>query len=399
MESNYDYKTLDSHSTDEVKKLWQYCFDDTPSFVEWYFKHYYHPSNTLGAFLKNKEQDSSLQAAIQLIPYTLFLRHSAVPVSYIVGVSTAPHARGGGIGKGLLLSSLEKMRSKGHFLSLLMPFEGSFYYPYDWQFAYFHHKYSLDLEELGLLRGSFGTFEKIDPINHLATLQEIYLQFVSSKHAYVLRNEQNWKHFIQDLDLENGFCYLLKNEGKPVGYVFYSFDKENILIREMAYTTPLAKKAFFDFFYKHRSHKKRLEWAAPVDDLTYSQLGTSKTSTSLYPFLTARIVDVVGLLSSLRYTKDLPRISLKIKDTLAPWNDGIFTFEITKGHAKITPSNEESYDFAFSIGAFTQLVLGFMDLSTLANEALVDINCQSLAKIPLLDKIFPKMLNYINEYY
>jgi predicted acetyltransferase len=397
--NDYAYQLLEKIHTPDVKALWQYCFDDAPSFVDWYFENYYVPSNTLGAF-----ERSDLVAALQMIPYTVFIRNTPLPVSYIVGISTAAHARGGGIGKELLRSSLVEMKNKGHFLSLLMPFEGSFYFPYDWNFCYFHHRYTLDLEELRLLRTNFGNFEKVEPKNHIPLLNELYTQFVSSTHGYVIRTPQNWIHLIEDLAFEEGHCYVLKDKEVPIGYVLYYFDKEKIVIREMAYTTPLAKRAFFDFFYKHRSHKKSLTWSSPVNDLTYSQIGTSKISTHLYPFLTARIVDVVGLLSALHYTEDMPRVRLKITDTLAPWNDGIFIFEVKNKKGIIqtcvqSPSHEASYDVSISIGGLSQLIMGFVDVDTLISEGILDILGKNEDFSSFLAKTFPKMTNYINEYY
>ena len=32
----------------QVQALWQQCFDDTPSFVQWYFSRYYRAEHTLG---------------------------------------------------------------------------------------------------------------------------------------------------------------------------------------------------------------------------------------------------------------------------------------------------------------------------------------------------------------
>ena len=71
--------------------LWEYCFDDTQEFVEWFFRDRYQDDNTL--VLYNKDRVCS---ALQLLPYNIAIRGREMSTSFMVGVSTWPEDRGQG---------------------------------------------------------------------------------------------------------------------------------------------------------------------------------------------------------------------------------------------------------------------------------------------------------------
>ena len=123
-------RLADEKDTAQVQALWETCFDDTAAFVQWYFSRYYKSENTLGIFA-----GADLQASAQMIPYTIRLRDTALPCAYIVGVNTAPAARKKGYARTLLRECLLEQRKRKQHISLLMPFEGQFYYRYGWPFC------------------------------------------------------------------------------------------------------------------------------------------------------------------------------------------------------------------------------------------------------------------------
>lgn len=67
-----------------------------------------------------------LASMVHLRQYTLAVRGTQLPVSYMVGVATDPVARRGGIGGQLLLSSLEELKQRGQGLTILMPSKAAF---------------------------------------------------------------------------------------------------------------------------------------------------------------------------------------------------------------------------------------------------------------------------------
>lgn len=393
MSGEISYQMVEEEDTQAVKALWQYCFDDEERFVAWYFAHYYQARHTLGAY-----RGSDLVGATQMIPYQIALRGVSIPVGYIVGVSTAPEARRSGIGRGMLVGALTAMRERGENLGLLMPFEGSFYYPYQWRFCYFQHQYSLAITELNALRKPYGQMKRVDPWAHIFVLSGIYQGFMRGKNGYVLRSEENWRNLIGDWQLDNCFCYLLMKQGVAEGYVFYYFAGEKLVIREMAYLHYMARCGLLDFIYGHRSHKCLVEWSAAVDDGAEFLFAKTKTGGVVYPFLMARIVDVRGLLTEMVYGADVPSMKIDIVDPLLKWNNGLFDFSVTNGQGQVSLCiNQGDWDLQIGIESLTQLVMGAVDCSALRYQQLLAVaNEEAFAR---LEALWPKMVNYINEHY
>lgn len=388
-----EYKIVASEDEPAVKQLWHYCFEKSyDPFFKWYFTNYYKNSNTLGCY-----RNGDLSACLQLIPYTVFLRGKAADVSYVVGVSTYPEARGTGSVGGLLRAALTEMKKRGQYASILMPSRAEFYYPHQWELCYHHYKYTIAmpaLQGIAVAAGSFTPYQGTADIDKLAF---VYENFVQDKHAYVVRSRLNWQQLIESFGVEEGYIYILEDAGKPAGYIFYTLQERKLLVREMAYVSQAAQQALFRFIYNHRSQADSMEWYAPYDDLTYFRLPDPKKEVILYPFMSGRIVDVQKALESLETPAGLKcRFTLKILDPLAAWNNRCFTVRVTEGKVSAGSADGQACDMECSIGAFSQLFFGRLSGKELAYMGRLSGNEPA---IKLLDQIFPKCCNYINEYF
>lgn len=393
MTNAFTYKLVDAVDKTAVKSLWEYCFNDTPEFVNWYFTHYYEVKNTLGVFDGNK-----LLASAQLIPYTISLRDVLLSTAYIVGVDTAPEARRLGLAKELLLTSLDEMQKRDQLLALLMPFEASFYAAYQWSFCYTQHHYHFKITELKNLCQNYGELVNSNPVDYIPVLDTIYQLFVQHKNGYILRTPKHWEHLLADYEMSGMHCYILYGETDPEAYIFYYFEQDTLVVHEMAFTNFKAKAGLFAFIYGHRSQKTFLKWMAPSDDSSYLNLPTSKEATTLFPFAMVRIVDVAKLLERLSYPFDLLPIVLCIKDSLASWNNACFSLTIkdSKATAKklakpVTP------DLTLELEGLNLLVMGTFDCLQLIDSGLLTVHNPSILND--FARLWPKMTNYINEYY
>lgn len=387
-----EYKMVSSQEEHAVKQLWHYCFEKNyDPFFKWYFTYYYKNSNTLGCY-----RNGSLSACLQLIPYTVFLRGRTADVSYIVGVSTYPDARGTGSVGGLLRAALAEMKSRGQYACILMPSRAEFYYPHQWELCYHHYKYMVAMSALKDIAVASGSFTPYQGMEDIEKLTFVYENFVQDKHGYVVRSQQNWQQLIESFGVEEGYIYILENAGKPVGYIFYTLQDRKLFVREMAYISQDAQQALFRFIYNHHSQADIMEWYAPYDDLTYFRLPDPKKEVVLYPFMSGRIVDVQKALESLEVPADLKcHFTLKILDSLASWNNCCFAVFVTKGKVSIALADGQP-DIECSIGAFSQLFFGRLSAKELAYMGRLSGTERTLG---LLERIFPKCCNYINEYF
>ena len=72
-----------------VKELWSYSFQDSQSYMDYYFSNRYEASNNIIL-----EDNETIVASLLINPYTLILNGEEKKVRYIVGVSVYTEQRG-----------------------------------------------------------------------------------------------------------------------------------------------------------------------------------------------------------------------------------------------------------------------------------------------------------------
>ena len=106
---------------DQVRDLWNYSFEKYEDpFFQWYFHYYCGQKNTVvGSF----DQEGRLQNMLHLNPYLVRLRGKLWEMPYIVGVATAPEARGQHLFRPLLRSACQLLQQEELPFVFLMPIQ------------------------------------------------------------------------------------------------------------------------------------------------------------------------------------------------------------------------------------------------------------------------------------
>lgn len=382
----------------QVKALWSRCFDDTPEFTDWYFAQYYRSERTLGVFAGER-----LLASAQMIPYTIDLRGAEMEVAYIVGVDTDPAARNRGYARRLLLAALETARARGQTVSLLMPFEGQFYYRYGWAFCYFHQQICTRPAELRCAARSWGEIRQTSLDEALPEMARVYRNFAARYHGATARSEAHWRDLAADWEMEHGLCFLAReNGGAARGYCVWLPRKGKILIQEMAWETPQAKAGLLHFLREAVPEQQLVQLELPEDDSLAFWLAADKNAVTRYPFLMARIVDVAQTLGGLHYPAAAREaLTLVVRDPFADWNNGVYRLRVAEGRASVERASDNvigviGADAVIGMAGLTQLIFGACGAEWLRREGLLKASAEVVDK---LDRLWPARCNYINEYY
>jgi len=143
---------------------------------------------------------------------------------------------------------------------------------------------------------------------------------------------------------------------------------------------------------------KYLDISLAEDDLTHLLLPDLNQDVKLQPFMMARILDVERLLKSIDYSPEIEAaITIKVSDSVCPWNETPFKLTIHRGTAEYCPiSQDDDVDIECSIGAFTQIVMGGIDIKDADRLGLIRYKDSNF--LEALDEIFPRQNNFINEY-
>lgn len=392
-------RRLEKKDMEAAKSLWRYAFESQEPFCSWYFENVVAPENLLGIFMED-----DLAASLQLNPYRLWLNGNSFDTSYVVGVITAPAYRHRGLTKELMAAAIGEMNRKNHGVSILMPFDTSFYSTYGWELCYSQLRYEIPMDMLKNFGATQGNFTPVHGKDDVNALQGIYESYLKDYQGYVQRTPKDWAILIQDLHHDGGYGYILMDEtGTPAGYILYFLKDGTLNIRELAYCSHWAKKSLIHFVYRHKSQITKAAWPAPVGDLDFLFLRdtikpTPTNTIRILPFMAGRVVNVKSALENCRYPKDtLLSFTLQISDIYGPWNHGIFSVMIQDGIPCVQETEDMEPDLSCSINVFSRLFFGaisleqalFMEEALLHNPLLSDD----------LKRIFQQKNNFINEYF
>ena len=368
---------MQAYETDKeaVKKLWADAFHEQEPFLSQYFDDFWKSEDAL--IIK---EDKKLVAALEMIPYSVFLRKAPLSAAYIVGVSVAEEFRGRNYSKKIMRECLLTQKKRNMALSLLTPFNYEFYNKLGYRMCYTLDVYELTQDNLPVTEESlpvicacFSDFEK---------LNSVYSDFCHNKNGYIIRTKQDWKYIFFEHKLSGGGFFAVKNSNSFSGYASYFEKNDEVFVRELIYSDALSLLSLLSKFKAYKKIKIR----TVSDMLLLKLIKNPKNVLKTVPTVMARITDIEKIL----FPHDIEDLKFKITDDLIEENCG--TYEKTAD--KIIKTDSKFYDVSLDIGSFTELILGFSSAEELFCLNKLDCDIKTRER---LDKIFPKEKNYINQ--
>ena len=378
---------------DQVVSVWNYCFEDGEDFVKYYFENVYDENNTIII-----EENDEVLSALQLNKYTIDIRDNKYDVSYVVGVSSKPEVRGLGYMKHLMTYTLEELYKNGEIVSLLMAIDYRLYKRYGFDHCYDQIQYNLRTDELLGFRLSSklrkATFEDAE------TLSRIYTKAMESLNGYAVRDEVYFNRFMKEVSSESGYIYIDEENNS---YIAYYIQGDTFFVRELIYNNISSLKSMLAYIYNHNTQCKKTVINAPVDDKIKLIIANLKTcEIKLIPFMAGRVINFEKYIESLNScnidTQKINNESIKIKviDKYIKQNNSVFKISVCDNKIKIQRV-EEDYDIELDINSITQLAFSYLNTDEILILNEIDESSLINTQKELLNALFEKRINYIDE--
>lgn len=372
----------------DIKNIWNYCFNDGESFVEYYFKDKYKRHNTIVV-----EDEGEVVSSLQLNQYKINLNNKIYNTSYVVGVSTLPQVRGRGYMKNIMKFMLKELYRKNQLVSILMPIDYRLYRKYGYEHCYDQIEYNINIEDLSSYKIN-GKLYKANRYN-INELVDISKDFLKDVNGNVERDDKFYQSLLEEIKSENGHIYIHENDGSE-GYIIYFLDGETMFVREIYYKNMDSLKSMLKFIYNHNTQCKKVKISAPINDKIKFVLDNPRTcDIKIKPFMMGRIINLKAYLESLTIKSNIEgSLNILVKDNYIENNNGVFKIQIKNNRLFVEKVNEK-HTVSFNINTLTQLAFSYIDM----DEAIL-LNDLKISKrdISLLNYIFKKRNNYINEY-
>ena len=378
---------------EQVVSVWNYCFEDGEDFVKYYFENVYDENNTIII-----EENDEVLSALQLNKYTIDLRDNKYDVSYVVGVSSKPEVRGLGYMKHLMAYTLEELYKNGEIVSLLMAIDYRLYKRYGFDHCYDQIQYNLRTDELLGFRLSSKLRKAM--FEDAETLSRIYTKAMESLNGYAVRDEAYFNRFIKEVSSESGYIYIDEENNS---YIAYYIQGDTFFVRELIYNNISSLKSMLAYIYNHNTQCKKTVINAPVDDKIKLIIANLKTcEIKLIPFMAGRVINFEKYIESLNSCNiDTQKINnkyikIKVIDKYIKQNNSVFKISVCDNKIKIQRV-EEDYDIELDINSITQLAFSYLNTDEIFMLNEIDESSLINTQKELLNVLFEKRINYIDE--
>ena len=388
---------------DQIRKIWTYCFNEGEEVENCYFENKYRAENTVVA-----ELDGDVVASIHLNQHTIKLGNKEENVSYVVGVSTLPEARGKGMMKSLMNLSFEEMYNRGQNVSILMPIDFKLYRRFGFENCYDMMEHRINIEDLSAFRieRDFKRAKESDIDN----LIDIYNKSNRRLNGYTVRGKQRYENMFKEVAADGGHIYICSDNGVYDGYVIYAINEGKFFVREVYFSNTNALKSILAFIYNHNTQCDKVVIMEDVRNTIGNTLKNPKTSESLLkPFMMGRVVNMDGCFINMadylecaynyleKLDGDFESVVISVKDKYIPQNTANYCLKFRDNDYSFEKLeyNEENADLVLDINQISQLIFGYKDIDDVLDLYDKEINEK---KLDILRKVFVKKRNHINEY-
>ena len=288
-------RPLTAADKQQAKEIWELRFDDSLSFINWFFAERFAPETSFCA-----EEDGRIVSIAHGCVMQLRIRGVVLPAMMISGVATLPDFEGQGLMKRVLFELFSECKRRGIPLAFHKPSHFSIYravgeFPcYD---ALFHTR---ETEP--------STPVVWDAVPPAETLVRVYEQATSCYSGCVVRSLGDLEKRARDLTIDGSRCLVHQTGGVVDGYLFASMEADGSLYcEETLASSTLAYTELIDRLPKGSVIK--LPPDVPIS-------GTRRPWGVVIPVDVSRLLRVFyGNAAALR---------LRVFDEFLPWNCGVF---------------------------------------------------------------------------
>ena len=329
MQIKHNVHTATNEQKEQVKRLWDCCFQDGAAFTDWFFNNVYKSDNTLVIC-----EESRVVSALQIFYHDLSFCGEKIKAGYIAGVSTYPEYRNRGYASALMKEAFSVIYKNGADVAMLIPVNFNFYRKYGFACTAYLSDYTGDISLLAKYSGYRFSVAKKD-----TDLSLMYSKFTQNKNLFILRDENYFNEIREDTEISGGEIAAFEDGG----YVIYTIVNEEFYALEIVYNSIDELYNIFSFIYAKRDEVKRFRIRTDTTGLIGKVLCESGVIEEKYPRHMMRILDAEKVA---HFLKSDGGADIILKDSLIDRNN--ITLKLSENGSSVL----------LDIADFTKLVFG-----------------------------------------
>ena len=356
-----------------LRALWQRCFGDSDSFMDFFFEKRFFPEYTVCTI-----EDDKLVNAMYSFPVNMRIRDTIVPAAMLAGFSTDPDYRGRGYMSDAFKMLIKNLADSGIAVGPHTPVKHESYFKLG-NYTATDSRFITGTADKPKMMPSCVNFGRM---SESGKLYPVYMRFAERYSGMLARSIFDFRLKMLDLLSDGGEFILVDRGGEIKGYALYFNGVEGLTAVETVYDDDETAGAIVEAL-AFIADNKPIKIKLPPDCASTLQGCEAKT----IPHGVAAPVNMPKLMGFVFKNENAV---VKISDHICGINNGVFRLDGSE-------ADTEKYDIEISSGHFMQFVEGYKSLAELASEGKAVIENPSVAEE--LDKKYPKCKCFICDEY
>ena len=314
-----------------------------------------------------------------------------LPTAGVDNVSVLPtHRRKGNLTR-MMGHQLADCRKRGEVLAALGASESIIYGRFGYGLAAHREHWTIDrpYTAFAVSQGSRGRCRLIDPEEAGTVYPRLSHDAHADRPGYLAFSGPLWDFFLADLEHHRHgggpmLHVVYESDRGAEGFAAYRINDRTLHVLMLTALTDDAHSALWRYCFGVDLTVRTVGWKRPVDDpLPWMLADPRRLKRIVGDDLWLRLVDVRRALEGRRYAQE-GRLTLAVRDSFCPWNQGTFDLVGGPGGAECAPSTAAP-DITLSAADLAAAYLGGVAFSTLRRAGRVD---GSSAGIQRADEMF-----------
>ncbi|MGD6817735.1 GNAT family N-acetyltransferase [Metabacillus sp. 113a] len=340
-------------------------------------------------------EKEKLAAKFHFLTHEVYFGREKLKMGGLAGVATYPEYRRQGHVREMLSFVLEKMKKENMTVSMLHPFNVSFYRKYGWELFSSRQKTTVPASDFKIQRQVSGTIKRFDKETHNEDIERIYDQFASNFTGMLVRDREWWMRAIYD---EETTAVYYDETGQPQGYILYQFKDKKLMVDEFVPLNTEARHGLWNFICQHDSMVTEAVMDTHEDEPLFFLLPEPRLKSERKPYFMARIIDAEAFLEAYEFLKGA-EVLIHVTDPHAEWNNG--SYLISKDGTAKRLSDQEALEsdrkgVDLSINSLAAILFGYKSPSALAQLGLAEGNAEEIRQ---LERTLPEHTPYFYDFF
>jgi len=351
----------------EVRRVEQRELDDAIKLSEYSFKYvlegerrterarFMEDHCIFGAYYQGE-----MVAKLHVIPLAVLLEGQEYSMGGVASISTYPEHRRRGLVDRLIREAELAMRASGQLLSYLHPFDIAFYRRYGYELLNDLKKATVLRPDLFHYHGIPGQVQRIKAEENIEHLNLVYHQFAAKYNGMLVRTNKWWS-----FTKFNGatFALYFNSSGEPRGYLQYQVSGEVLQVEEYVYLDEESRRGLWNFIANHDSMVAKVEITLVSPEMMPFLWKNPAAKIEIMPDFMGKVVMVKEFLEKYLAPRQMS-LTLGVRDTNAPWNNGLFTISpqgvtySAQEEGSLQSACQQAEGLYMDINSFTAVFLG-----------------------------------------